>query len=134
MTPLECLRANPLLSMLPEAELGKLCKRAVTRRWKKNEVLFRKGDACDGMHGVISGCIITVMESENGGSQSIGTYGPGGHVAMLGLFDGGVRHVTAIAHEDSCTLVLPRRDFTAAVASRPELKDRLIGMLCQEVR
>ena len=62
MVVLECLRANPILTLLPDDELAKLSKRAVTRHWKKNQVLFRKDDASDGLHGVMSGCIVTAIE------------------------------------------------------------------------
>jgi CRP-like cAMP-binding protein len=86
---------------LPEAELCKLRQRAITKRWKKGETLFHKGDTCDGMHGVLSGSFVTFIEGQNGKSQSIGIYVPGSHVGMLSLIDGGIRHVTAMAREES---------------------------------
>jgi CRP-like cAMP-binding protein len=134
MQPMESFRAHPILSMLPEVELCKLRQRAITKRWKKGDALFYKGDACDGMHGVLSGSIVTFIEHENGNSQSIGTYGPGSYVGMLSLIDGGIRHVTAMVREESSTVFLPRRDFTAAVAGRPDLSARIIGLLCDDIR
>jgi CRP/FNR family transcriptional regulator/CRP/FNR family cyclic AMP-dependent transcriptional regulator len=134
MTPLEALRAHPIFSILPDTELSKLSKRAVTRRWKKGQVLFRKGDACDGAHCVMSGCIVSIMEGENGEARRTGIWGPGQSVSSLPLLDGGVRIVTAVAHEPSSTVFLPRREHDAALASRPELKDRIISVLCQEIR
>jgi CRP-like cAMP-binding protein len=120
--------------MLPEGELCQLRQWAVTKRWKKGDTLFRKGDACDGMHGVLCGSIVTFIEGENGKSRSIGTFAPGSHVGMLSVIDGGIRHVTAVAREESSTLFLPRRDFAAAVAGRPDLSARIIGLLCDEIR
>ena len=134
MTPLEALGSDPVLSMLPKAELGKLSKRAVTRHWKKGEVLFRKGDACDGAHVVLSGCIVRLIEGEHGETKRMGTWGPGQSVAPIALYDGGVHHFTAMAHEPSATVFLPRREHDAALAKRPELKDRIIRLLCKEIR
>ena len=53
---------------------------------------------------------------------------------MLGVIDGGVRHVTAVALEASRTLFLSRSEFNAAVENRAELKARIISLLCREVR
>jgi CRP/FNR family transcriptional regulator, cyclic AMP receptor protein len=134
MEPLEVLRSHPLLSPLPDVDLLKLRKRAITKFWKKGEVLYRKGGACLGLHGVVSGSVVTVLEAENGKSQTIGAYGPGTYVGAVAVLDGGPFQVTAMAREASCTLFLTRRDFNAAMASLPGSHDRIIRLLCNELR
>ena len=134
MEPLEVLRSHPLLSLLPDAELLRLRRRSVTRRWKKDDVVFHRGDPCVGVHAVVSGSLVTMIEGESGRTLTLGTYGPGGYVGALAATDGGSYHVTAAAREASCTLLLTLRDFNAAVASLQDARERIIGLLCNEIR
>lgn len=134
MEPLEVLRSHPLLSPLPDADILKLRQRSIPKRWRKGEVLFRKGDPCDRLYGVVSGSLITVLEAENGKSQTIGTYGPGTFVGAIAALDSGPYGVTAMAREASCTLLVALRDFKAALKSLPDSHDRIVRLLCNELR
>lgn len=134
MDSLELLRASPLLSQLTEAELCRLRKRAVTKRWRKDEVIFRKGDTCDGLIVILSGSAFTVMRSEGGFCRPTGIFGRGDILGFFAVLDGGGRVFTAVAREPTSGLCLDRREFNDIVASRPELKDHIISLLCRGAR
>jgi CRP/FNR family cyclic AMP-dependent transcriptional regulator len=134
MEIMEVLRSHPLLSQLPDADLLKLRNRSVTRRWRKGQVIFRKGDPCGGLYGIVSGSIVTAIEADNGKRQALGAYGPGTYVGALAALDGGAHHVTALAREASCTLFLTLGEYNSALARIPDSADRVIRLLCTELR
>jgi CRP/FNR family transcriptional regulator, cyclic AMP receptor protein len=134
MDPLELLRANPLFSQLTEAELGRLRKRAVTKRWKKDEVIFRKGDTCNGAIVILSGSALTVMHSAIGIRYPTGIYGRGDILGIVPLLDCEGRQFTAVAREATSALCLDRREFNDIVANRPELRGHIIAVLCRGIR
>jgi CRP/FNR family transcriptional regulator, cyclic AMP receptor protein len=134
MDPLELFCAHPLLSQLTEAEVGRLRKRAITRRWKKGDVIFRKGDACNSVIFVLSGSALTVMHSGSGTCHPTDIYGRGDILGVVPVLDGGRRQFTAVAREATCALCLDRREFNDVVASRPELRVHIIAYLCVGVR
>lgn len=134
MDPLELLRANPLLSQLTETEIGGLRRRAVTRRWKKGEVIYRKGDTCNALIVILSGSALTVMHSESGTCHPTGMYGRGDILGVVPVLDGGRRQFTAVAREATAALCLDRREFNDVVASRPELRAYIIAYLCRGIR
>jgi CRP/FNR family transcriptional regulator, cyclic AMP receptor protein len=134
MEPMEMLRSHPLLSPLSDADIRKLRQRSIPKLWRKGAVLFRKGDPCEGLHGVVSGSLVTMLEAENGKSQTIGTYGPRTYIGAVAAIDGGPYGVTAIAREASCTLFVPLRDFNAALKNLPDSHDRIVRLLCNELR
>lgn len=128
------LQAQPSLLPFTEAEVRSIRKRAVRKDWKKGEVVFRKGDACNGMYDIISGTIVTVMESEDGRCRPIATYGRGHVLGIIAVLDGGNRQFTAVAREASSGLLLDCREFKAVIASRPELTLHINRLLCNAVR
>lgn len=134
MDLLESLRANPLLSQLTEAEVGRLRKRAITKHWKKGEVIYRKGDTCNALIVILSGSALTVMHSGSGICHPTGMYGRGDILGVVPVLDGGHRQFTALAREATSALCLDRRDFNDVVASRPELRAYIIAYLCRGVR
>jgi Cyclic nucleotide-binding domain len=134
MDPLELLRANPFLSQLTEAELGRLRKRAVTRRWKKGEVIFRKGDTYNDAIVILSGSALTVMHSASGVCHPTGIRARGDILGIIPVLDGGGRISAAVAREATCALCLDRREFNDIVADRPELRSHIIAVLCRGVR
>lgn len=134
MDPLELLRGNPLLSQLTEPEIAGLRKRAITKRWKKGEVIFRKGDTCNALIVILSGSAITVMHSESGICHPTGLYGRGDILGVVPSLDGGHRQYTAVAREATSAVCFDRWDFNEVVANRPELRVHVIAFLCRGVR
>ena len=130
----ESVQTHPLLLPFTEAEVRSIRKRAVHKDWKKGEIVFRRGDACDGMYDILSGSIVTVMESEDGRCRPIATYGRGHVLGIIPVFDGGSRQFTAVAREASSGLLLDCREFKAVVASRPELMVHINRLLCNGIR
>ena len=128
------IHMHPFLSAFTEAEICHLQKRAVRKNWGKGQIIFRKGDPSTGMYFVLSGLIITQLESACGQSRPLATYGPGKLLGQIALLDGGPYFSTAVAREASSALLLDRRDFMAIIASRTELCAHINRHLCNDVR
>lgn len=134
MEQVEPIQVHPLLLPFTEAEVRSIRKRAVRKDWKKGDVVFRRGDACNGMYDILSGTIVTVAESEDGKCRTLATYGRGHVLGIIPVLDGGSRQFTAIAREASSGMLLDCREFRAVIASRPELTTHINHFLCGGIR
>ncbi len=64
--PLDLLGRHVLFGGLTRDEGRALLQRAHMRRFHAGEVVFRRGDAGDGLYGVLSGSVLIVVESMEG--------------------------------------------------------------------
>lgn len=127
-------RLGPFFSMLTEAETRKLLERAVTRKFRKGQVIFRKGDAGSGMFVVSSGHVAVSIDSVSGNDRPLRAYGPGDVIGDISMFDGRGRISGAMALEDASLRFVRRSDFEPMLAARPELALTVIGYLCARMR
>ena len=93
-------RLGAFFSMLTEVETRKLLEGAVTRKFGKGQVIFRKGDAGSGMFVVLSGYVAVSIDSASGNDRPLRAYGPGDVIGDISMFDGKGRISGAMALED----------------------------------
>lgn len=134
MTLLDRLRRNPFLSMLTEAELEKLLKRAVTRNFSKGKPIYRKGEAATGLFVVVSGHAATSLESADSTHRPLRVYDPGDVLGEISMLEGTSRITGAVALEDASLKFVSRPDFEALLAGRPELAIGTVRYLCARFR
>lgn len=127
-------RLGPFFSMLTEAETRKLLERAVTRKFGKGQVIFRKGDAGSGMFVVLSGHVAVSIDSASGNDRPLRPYGPGDVIGDISMFDGKGRISGAMALEDARLKFVRRSDFEPVLAARPQLALTVIEYLCARMR
>lgn len=131
---LDSLRRNPFLSMLTEAEVEILLKRAVTRNFAKGKLIYRKGDTATGFFVVVSGHAATSRELVDGDHQPLRVYDPGDVLGEISMLDGTSRITGALALEDASLKFVSRQDFEALLAARPDLAVQIIRYLCARFR
>jgi CRP/FNR family transcriptional regulator, cyclic AMP receptor protein len=134
MTLQERLCRHTFLAALTGAEAREVLAHAQVRRFPARKVVFRNGDAGDGLYGVLSGRIHIVAGSMDGKELILNTHGPGEVFGEIALLDGQGRSATAMANEASELLFLGRAAFLAFVGRRPEAMARIAALLCARLR
>lgn len=105
---------------------------AEERRYPKDALLFREGDAGEALYAIARGRV-RISRHIAGGEEALAILGPGeifGEMTILDPAAGG-RSADARAHEDSVVLELRRDRFEALEKSDPEGCADLSALLCR---
>jgi CRP/FNR family transcriptional regulator len=123
----------PLFRGLGRGALETLARYGVERSFAVGETLFHAGDTPWGLIVVLDGRVRVVRGS---GTRNVvvHTEGPGGTLAEVPLFAGGVLPATAIAAEPTRCVVFEREALHAAVAASPDVAFALLARLAHRIR
>lgn len=134
LSPQQLFDRHPLLGALDAAEKRELLGHAQVRSVGAQRVVFSKGDAGDGLYGVMAGRIVITVESSAGKELILNTFGPGTFFGEIALLDGKGRTGSALAREPSTLLFLARSVFLPFLEQRPRTMVRVIAFLCEQLR
>ena len=123
-----------LFAGLGEAALEAVARRTVVRTLPRGAQLFRKGEACRGLHLVLEGRVKVYRATPDGQEQVLHTQGPGQPLAEVPLFDGGPYPASAEAVEESRLLFLALEDFQWLYQHHPEIAGVVIRELGRRLR
>lgn len=110
-----------------------LAARALTRRYRKDEVLFTTGSPARGLYIIASGRV-RVLRGPAGRPHVVHVEGPGGTLGEVPLFDGGGYPATAIAQEDTVCTLITAAGLRSAMALDPEVGWAVAKSLAMRVR
>ncbi len=128
------LRRCALFAHVDDEALHALAGRMRRRRFRRNEVVFHRGDVGDSLQVVVSGGVKIVLPSEDGDEAIIASLWPGDAFGEMALLDGSPRSATATALEATETLSLPRDEFMRLLAADARLVLALFHALAEELR
>lgn len=128
------LGATSLFSNLSPEELRLLGGHAVRKRYAQGELLFSEGDACKGLHIIVSGKLRIFKSSTSGREQVLAVEGPGGSVAELPVFDGAAYPASVSAVEDAQILFISRDDFRSFCLAHPEVALKMLAVVGARLR
>ena len=128
------LRRCALFAHVEPAGLSVLARAMVTRRFRRNEVIFHQGDPGDSLHVLASGAVKIVLPSSEGDEAIIATLTPGDFFGELALLDGAPHSATATAVEPVETLSLARVPFQQLLDEDRGLRTALLSGLAAELR
>lgn len=129
---LTLLRRNALFSQAaPSARLTDLARELDELSLAPGEILFRQGDAAEGLFLVADGRLTVEAEAPDGSPRRIGAVGPDECVGEGALLGSGRRAATVRAESPCRLLRLSRRAFESALAGDLEL-GRVLGVLIAE--
>jgi CRP/FNR family cyclic AMP-dependent transcriptional regulator len=131
---LSVLREHPFFLGLESSALDQLCRYAKTRKFKRGETIFSKGDSGDGLFAVASGTVKMSVSSVAGRSVILNLIGTGEIFGEIAMLDGLARTTDAIANTTCEILVVDRRDFIPFVQNHPALSMKFIELLCARLR
>jgi len=131
---IEILRKTALFSGLTEPELQGLANRTALRSCGPGEILFSEGQPCAGLFIVVKGRMRIFKISRSGREQVLALQGPGGSIAELPVFDGGVYPASVAAIEPSELLFISRKDFQAFCLDHPEVTLKVLKVVGARLR
>jgi len=134
MNARELFRQHPFLAALTDDEAGELLKGARLRRLQAGETLFRIDDPGDMMFGVLAGCILIVVESEDGKELVLNRHVAGEIFGEIALLDGKGRSAGAVAYEPAELVQIDRATLLAFLRLRPDAMLRMVALLCGRLR
>lgn len=127
------LEGNRLLHGLPEERLRALAPVCQERRYLPSDVIFREGDASDGLYLVITGTV-KVVTHVSSSDIAVARIGAGETLGEMGVIDGLPRSATAMAQTLVVLLFVPAESFLDLLESAPPLALRIIVMLSERLR
>lgn len=131
---IDVLQKAALFSALSHSELEALAKRATVRSCGAGETLFSEGEACLGLYVVAKGRVRIFKMSPSGREQVLAIEGPGGSVAELPVFDGGLYPASVAAIELSQLVFISRTDFQAFCLEHPQVALKVLQVVGARLR
>ena len=128
------LRRCALFAHVEPPGMSILARAMVTRRFRRNEVIFHQGDPGDSLHVLASGAVKIVLPSSEGDEAIIATLTPGDFFGELALLDNAPHSATATAVEPVETLSLARAPFQQLLDDDRGLRMALLSGLAAELR
>jgi CRP/FNR family transcriptional regulator len=128
------LRGCQLFSGLPESDVAAIATLARVKSLEKNGYLFHEGEPAEGFYVVQRGAINVHRVSATGKEQVIYVFRTGESFAEASLASPTGYPANARAVEASSVLLVPKAEFLALVAKRPDLAMRMLGSMSQHLR
>jgi CRP-like cAMP-binding protein len=126
---LSLLENLPLFRGLDARVLAHIAAQAQVIQADRREVLYRKGDACNGFFVVSYGCIRLSLYSDKGQEKPIQLAYPGNSFGEATMFQGLAHYTTGIASEDSSLVYVPRETIVQLLKGDWQLAMHLLANL-----
>ena len=118
---------------LSPSGLMQLCDENDVRHFSPEEIVFREGDACDGLYILLSGKLKIYASASNAREIVYDVVGPGELLGELSL-DGGPRSASVKAVTAATCMVLKLSLARTLMRTRPEFADHIMGKLISRAR
>jgi CRP-like cAMP-binding protein len=123
------------LDGVPESDVRELLAIARRRTFRRDEVVFHRGDPADSMHLVVKGRFAARVLTPLGESALLFVHGSGETFGELALLTPESRRsATVSALEPAETFVVLRDTFHALTRRHPGVKDALLAVLADHIR
>jgi CRP/FNR family transcriptional regulator len=134
MNTIEALRRTALFSGLDTSALHALARRAVERRFRKDEVLFTAGEEAHGLYVIVAGAVRAFREGGDGREQIIHVERTGATFAEVPVFDDGPFPSSVAAEEETTVLFIDKRDVRLLCTEHPEIALAALKVLAGRLR
>ncbi len=108
--------------------------RAVSKRYRDGQVIFRRGDEGRGFFGVRAGCVQVLGRGGDGREFVLTVLSPGEWFGELSLFDGLPRTHDNVAIGDTELAFVPQREFHALMREHPEFWPPFAELMSHRIR
>jgi CRP-like cAMP-binding protein len=123
-----------LLAPLSVEERRAVFAVAVSRRFRKGDILFHEGDPGDSIHLIVEGRVAARSTTPTGESVTFAVVGPGEMIGELAVLGAAARRtLTVVALEPVYSLALRREVFDSLRQRHPAIDRALIAMLAARV-
>jgi len=135
MDPLELLARTAMFEGIPAAGLEPLRPALRSRRYEKDDYLFREGDPGSHLYLVVQGQVKIARVAEGGADVVFAIAGPGELFGELSLFEeDGERSADAQALEPTECLIVGRQPVISLLTEHADLLIRIIASLSAFIR
>jgi len=124
------LTQSPLFRNLDESERVQILIIGQVRTVKAGEVLFREGDAGDGLYIVMKGSV-RISKQGATGEEALAVLEPPAFFGEMALIDLAARAADAIANEDSELFFLPLQELRSVIDAYHKLALKVLYALCE---
>lgn len=131
---IEFLKRVPLFAGFGNDELKAVSRLLRPRRLTKRSILIYEGDTSDALYIIKEGSVAVTRASSEGKETILSILKEGDVLGEMGVLDEAPRSATVTLLRDGEVLVLPREDFLALLATRPELNRAVISALVARLR
>jgi CRP/FNR family transcriptional regulator len=123
-----------LFKGLQSTQIKKISEIAITKKARKNELLFSSGEKAEGFYGITMGKVKVYRSSPSGKEQIIHIFGPGHVFGEVPVFQGGSYPANAMAMESSELFYFGRNDFRRIIEEDPDLAMNMLAVLSKRLR
>ena len=111
---------------LTDAQIATFEEHGARRTLAAASLLFREGESTDGFFIVLHGSMEAVNGYGSDAGHAVGVFGPGEFLGELGVLEGQVPVLTAVALEPTEVLEVPRAELAAILTGDPDLGDLIL--------
>ena len=124
------LTRSPLFRNLDEGERAQILMIGQVRQVRAGEVIFREGDAGDGLFIVLKGSVRISKRSATG-EEALAVLEPPAFFGEMALIDLAARAADAIANETSELFFIPLQDLRALIEVQHKIALKILYALCE---
>ncbi len=124
------LTDSPLFRNLDETERAQILIIGQVRSFAPDQVIFREGDAGDGLFIVVKGSIRISKQSASG-EEALAVLEPHSFFGEMALIDLSPRAADAIANEPTDLFFIPLKDLRTLFESHHQIALKVLYALCE---
>jgi CRP-like cAMP-binding protein len=128
------LSQSALFKDLPASALRALARQGVERKLAQRQILFQAQEPAQGLYVVLSGAVRAFRVNTDGREQTMHVEQPGGTLAEVAVFDGGVYPSSTMADEDSTVLFLSSTVVREFLLQHPQAALNALALLAKKLR
>ncbi len=128
------LSQSALFKNLPAAALRALARQGVERGLEAGQILFQAQEPAQGLYVVMSGSVRAFRVNADGREQTMHVEQPGGTLAEVAVFDGGVYPSSTMAEENSTVLFFSSAVVRQFLLEHPQAALNALALLAKKLR
>ena len=124
------LTQSPLFRNLDEMERAQILIIGDVRSYPAEQVLFREGDAGDGLYLVVKGSV-RISKASLTGEEALAVLETPAFFGEMALIDNCARAADAIVNEDSVLFFIPLQGLRALIEAQHQIALKILYALCE---
>lgn len=124
------LTQSPLFRNLDETERAQILIIGQVRTYRADEVIFREGDAGDGLFIVVKGSVRISKRSATG-EEALAVLEPPAYFGEMALIDLAARAADAIANGPTELFFIPLKDLRSLIEAHHQMALKILYALCE---
>jgi len=128
-TPMELIKAIPVLSALTDGEREMLAAKISVRTYRKDEIIVRQGETLPSLMIVRKGVIIRERQEGDGHPHEVSRLSPGDFFGETGLLAGLGEMSTLRAITEVAAYEVDQESFAPLLIERPEMAENIAAIL-----